>query len=316
MNFDQTLLKYPPVSSQTLAEKNVKTVAISGLSYRKALTETFGITYSNHFLPMQLIYGGKTQASYLKFKFPLSFSLSANPKHISNTVESLKLINEVIVPYVDEQRRKLDDANPAASMIIDVFRGQMTDPVTQALKDNNIILVKIPPKMTHIYQPLDLTVNPSAKAFFKRKFAEWYSKEIHKQLVEGKEIDQVDVVLRLSGLKPLHAKWIVEFYDDMTSGKGKNVIANGWKSVSIMEALKRGKNEFGDLDPFSDIDPLMKGTAHSTDDAQEIVSAEQIQQKGYQRVDFENDDDEIWVDPSYDFPERNIFDVLDDENEE
>ena len=34
-------------------------------------------------------------------------------------------------------------------------------------------------------------------------------------------------------------------------------------------------------------------------------------------MDFENDDDdEIWVEPSYDFPERNIFDVLDDENEE
>ena len=65
----------------------------------------------------------------------------------------------------------------------------------------------------------------------------------------------------------------------------------------------------------------MESTAHSTDDAQEIASAEQIQQKGYQRVDFENDDDdddedEIWVDPSYDFPERNIFGVLDDENEE
>ena len=184
----------------------------------------------------------------------------------------------------------------------------MTDPVTQALKDNNLILVKIPPNMTHIYQPLDLTVNSSAKAFFKRKFAEWYSKEIHKQLVEGKEIDQVDVVLRLSVLKPLHAKWIVEFYDDMTSGKGKDVIANGWKSAGIMEALERGKNEFGDLDPFSDIDPLMESTARSTDDAQEIASAEQIQQKGYRRVDFENDD-EIWVDLSYDFPERNIFDV-------
>ena len=36
--------------------------------------------------------------------------------------------------------------------------------------------------------------------------------------------------------------------DDMTSGKGKDVIANGWKSAGIMEALERGKNEFGDLD--------------------------------------------------------------------
>ena len=44
MNFDQTLYK-----------KNVKTVAISGLLYRKALAAAFGITFSNSFLPLQLI---------------------------------------------------------------------------------------------------------------------------------------------------------------------------------------------------------------------------------------------------------------------
>ena len=74
-NFDQTPLKYASVSSQTLDKRNFKTVAISGLSYRKALTAMFGITFSNHFIPMQLIYGGKTAASYPKFDFPSSFSL-------------------------------------------------------------------------------------------------------------------------------------------------------------------------------------------------------------------------------------------------
>ena len=82
----------------------------------------------------------------------------------------------------------------------------MTDPVTQALKNNNIILVKIPPNMTHIYQPLDLTVNHSATAFFKRRFPKWYSNEIHRQLDEGKQIDQVEVLLRFSVLKPFYAK--------------------------------------------------------------------------------------------------------------
>ena len=111
-------------------------------------------------------------------------------------------------------------------LIIDVFRGQMTEPVTHALEENSIMLVKVTPNMTHIYQPLDLTVNRSAKAFFKRKFTEWYSGEICKQLSEGKDLDQVEVVLRLSVLKPLHAKWILEFYNDMTSGKGGDIISH------------------------------------------------------------------------------------------
>ena len=91
MNFDQTPLTYAPVCSQTLAQKNAKSVPISGLSFRQSLTATFGITYSNNFLPMQLIYAFKTAQSFPKFKFPQSISLSANEKHFSNTNESLKL---------------------------------------------------------------------------------------------------------------------------------------------------------------------------------------------------------------------------------
>ena len=81
--------------------------------------------------------------------------------------------------------------------------------------------------MTYIYQPLNITVNHSARPFFKRRFTKWYSNEIHRQLDEGKQIDQVEVLLRLSVLKLFHAKWIIEFYNDMTISKGKNVIGNG-----------------------------------------------------------------------------------------
>ena len=83
------------------------------------------------------------------------------------------MINEVILPYIKEQRKSVKDENQVALLIIDVFRGQMTDLVTQALK-NNIILVKIPRNMTSIYQPLNVTVNRSAKAIFKCGFTKWY----------------------------------------------------------------------------------------------------------------------------------------------
>ena len=232
---------------------------------------------------MQLIYGSKTAASYPKVYFPSSFTLSANEKHFSNTNESLKLINEVVLPYVKEQRKSLDEENQAALLIIDVFRSQMTDPVIQALKNNIIILVKIPPNMTHIYQSLNLTVNCSAKEFFKRSFTKWYSNEIHRQLDEGMQIDQVEVLLRFSVLKPLHAKWIVKLYNNMTTPKGKDVIANEWK------AIERGKNDFGDLDPFSDIESLVGSTPHSTD-VRKILLAAEIEMIGYQRSNFNKDD--------------------------
>ena len=44
------------------------------------------------------ILGGKTSQSLPRFKFPNLFSFSMNPKHFSNTDESVKLLNEIAIP--------------------------------------------------------------------------------------------------------------------------------------------------------------------------------------------------------------------------
>ena len=64
MNFDQTPLKYAPVSNSTLAKKGSKHVPIAGGAFKESITATFNITYSNKFLPMQLISKGKTRRSF------------------------------------------------------------------------------------------------------------------------------------------------------------------------------------------------------------------------------------------------------------
>ena len=84
---------------------------------------------NDHFLPMQLIYGEKTKQSFPRFKFPDGFSLSCNPKHFSNTMESIKLINEIIIACVQIQRKELGKPKQAAFLIMDVFRGQLTNDV-------------------------------------------------------------------------------------------------------------------------------------------------------------------------------------------
>lgn len=61
LNIDQTLSKMTPTSGYTLAGKNSKYVSIAGLSYKQAMTIIFGITFSNGFLPMQLINRGNNQ---------------------------------------------------------------------------------------------------------------------------------------------------------------------------------------------------------------------------------------------------------------
>ena len=129
LNLDQTPLKYMPVRRQSLAKKGSKSVSAIGSTDKRSITKTFIITLSRNFLPMQLIYGGKTTQSLPRFKFPDSFSLSENPKHFSNTLESVKVIKEIVLPYVNMQRQDLDKPNQAAILIMDVFRGQMTEEV-------------------------------------------------------------------------------------------------------------------------------------------------------------------------------------------
>ena len=62
-------------------------------------------TYSQ-FLLIQLISVGKTLQSLPGFEFPKAFSLSANEKHFSNTIQSLKLLDEMIIPYVISEHKR------------------------------------------------------------------------------------------------------------------------------------------------------------------------------------------------------------------
>ena len=56
--------------------------------------------------------------------------------------------------------------------------------------------------------PLRSPVNRSAKSFFNRQFTEWYSNEIKLRLEAGTKLDDIEVKLTLTALKPLHSTWI------------------------------------------------------------------------------------------------------------
>ena len=142
-------------------------MSVAGSTDKRSITGTFIITLSGKFLPIQLLYGGKTKQSLPRFKFPESFSLSANRKYFSNKAESLKVIEEIILPYVKQQCQELEKSDQTAILLIDVFRGQMTEEVVSMLRTNNIRLVKVQNNMTHLLQPLDLTVNGHCNSLMK-----------------------------------------------------------------------------------------------------------------------------------------------------
>ena len=71
--------------------------------------------------------------------------------------------------------------------------------------------------MTHFFQPLDLTVNGKAKRFMKDKFTAWYSNKVKQQIESGGDSTDVNVDLRPTVIKPFHAVWLVDLYNQLTS---------------------------------------------------------------------------------------------------
>ena len=103
----------------------------------------------------------------------------------------------------------------------------MTKAIHNLLKDHNIFIPLVPNNMTHIFQSLDLVVNSWAKKFMKLKYAVWYASKITAGLKKSLTVDEIDVKTPLTTMKPLHAKWIMNLYVEITSEKGKEIVLNG-----------------------------------------------------------------------------------------
>ena len=83
-------------------------------------------------------------------------------------------------------------------------------------------------------------------------FTTWYSAEVQKQMQSGMRTDEIEVHLRLSVLKPLHATWLVSLCNHLTGSVGKRRIAKGWSKAGISE-LVQGKTTLSPEDLFENI---------------------------------------------------------------
>ena len=73
----------------------------------------------------------------------------------------------------------------------------------------------------------------------------------------GKKVEEIKIEFRFTTLKPLHTKWLVEYYNEITSENVSSVIINGWKAAGIYDAIKAGSSGLQSVDPFEDISPLV-----------------------------------------------------------
>ena len=91
-------------------------------------------------------------------------------------------------------------------IIMDNFKGQDNEEMKQLCAKNNCELVIVPHNLTNKFQPLDISINQSAKKFISNKFNAWYAGRVSKQLSNGVALGDIKISLKLSDLKPLHIR--------------------------------------------------------------------------------------------------------------
>ena len=102
-----------------------KRVEVTGVSDKRLITAVFCGSLTGDFLPLQVIYKGKTARCHPRYQFPSDWHITHSPRHWSTEKTMIEYIKEIIVPYVNSQQELLGE-DKSALVIIDNFKGQVT----------------------------------------------------------------------------------------------------------------------------------------------------------------------------------------------
>ena len=98
-----------------------------GANDKRQITALFCDTMVWDFLPLQIVYKGKTSRCHPCFSLPSDWVITHSPNHWSTAFEEtmLQYIKHIIVPYVKNVRESLG-SDGAALVVMDNFKGQTT----------------------------------------------------------------------------------------------------------------------------------------------------------------------------------------------
>lgn len=94
LNLDQAPLSYVSQGKYRFDMKGTRNVPVKGIYWKRQITATFAISMPGEFLPVQVIYEGKTLRCLPKFNFPESFNTTYSENHWSNLEKSVEFLKK------------------------------------------------------------------------------------------------------------------------------------------------------------------------------------------------------------------------------
>jgi len=84
-----------------MAREGASRIEMIGTKDKCQITAVFCCKIKGSFLPVQLIYKGKTNRCYSKYKFPPGWHITHAPKHWSNEQTMVQYRKNIVIPYVE-----------------------------------------------------------------------------------------------------------------------------------------------------------------------------------------------------------------------
>jgi hypothetical protein len=256
INFDETGTHIIPVSHGTLAPKGISNVKIVAGDDKRMITVILGCTLSGSMLPSQVIYHGKTARCQAPASlFPDSWNITHQNNHWSNYITKIEYINQILIPYSLMIKKENDYPKSMRTILIyDHHTSNFHEDVQRAFRDNGFASVLVPACMTDEYQPLDRCGINIFKKTLNKSFNIWYSNEIGKQMDNGINVNDIQVDLSLSRIKPLHASWMLRAYNSIK----KEHILSGWKLAGFGDSQINTSTQSEEIE--DDIDEMYSDT--------------------------------------------------------
>ena len=133
-----------------------------GTSNKQQITAVLCGTLTGDFLLMQVIYKGKSARCHPHSTFPSGWHITHSPKHWSTEQTVLEYVEHITALYIQKVRKSFQP-NTSALVIMDNFKGQITESVSSLLDQYNIHVCLLPPNTTDCLQPMDISINKPAK---------------------------------------------------------------------------------------------------------------------------------------------------------
>ena len=228
-----------PCSEWTLAAQGSKQVEIRGLDDKREMTALLATTLGGKVLPPQLIYAGKTPRCHPSgISFPDDWNITHSGNHWSNEQTMLEFADKILIPYVKATKESLSlPSGVQAVALFDVFAAHRCSSFLTKLQDAGIKVCFIPAGCTGLLQPLDISVNDPFKQELKSSFSDWYAAKVSEYLRDHGDTTGLNVNLKTSIVKPLHANWLIHAISWLRLQEDK--LLRGWRESGILEAVTR-----------------------------------------------------------------------------